>query len=74
MLRILKHDFKSTYKEFLAMFAGLIGLSILMGIVLLIDVKNIFSVMIMVTLFVFYYFAFAAIWDYVDYLCHPIIQ
>lgn len=61
MLRILKHDFKSTYKEFLAMFAGLIGLSILMGIVLLIDVKNIFSVMIMVTLFVFYYFAFAAI-------------
>ena len=43
------------------MFAGLIGLSILMGIVLLIDVKNIFSVMIMVTLFVFYYFAFAAI-------------
>ncbi len=61
MLRILKHDFKSTYKEFLAMFAGLIGLSILMGIVLLIDVKNIFSVMIMVTLFVFYYFAFVAI-------------
>lgn len=61
MLRILKHDFKSTYKEFLAMFAGLIGLSILMVIVLLIDVKNIFSVMIMVTLFVFYYFAFVAI-------------
>lgn len=61
MHKILKHDFKSTYKEFLAMFAGLIVLSILMGIVLLIDVKNIFSIMIMATLFVFYYFAFIAI-------------
>lgn len=61
MLRILKHDFKSAYKEFLAMFVAVIVLSILMGIVMLIDVKNILSIMIMVTLFVFYYFAFIAI-------------
>ncbi|MCM1259469.1 MAG: hypothetical protein NC182_00810 [Prevotella sp.] len=61
MLRILKHDFKSTYKEFLAMFVGLIVLSILMGVVLLIDVRNTFSIMIMTTLFVFYYFGFFAI-------------
>ncbi|MCM1514692.1 MAG: hypothetical protein NC090_06850 [Anaeroplasma bactoclasticum] len=61
MLRILKHDFKSTYKEFVAMFVGLIVLSMLMGIVMLIDVRNTFSIMIMTTLFVFYYFAFIAI-------------
>ena len=61
MLRILKHDFKSTYKEFIAMFVGLIVLSMLMGIVMLIDVRNTLSIMIMTTLFVFYYFAFIAI-------------
>ena len=61
MIKILKHDFKNSYKEFLIMSAALLVMSIFFAITTLLNLSSVLGIILFMTAFSFYSILLTAI-------------